>query len=264
MRSYGSRILEKALAPTIRAIDVLGFTLPPIVAAYYWLVGRTMPEEIGQAIGLWILGGGLTFIAVRLLSAPYFVWREDQARIAELQTQLDAPERQAEAEMRLFTTGLRKEISKALGELAATVTQPKAVFTKGLVTEGDIWSQVRNVDRIISQISYDVPARIASIQFRNACVAILAGEKAEGKWFYRQRQITFRILHRDDLVNDLMSLMELEIELEKRGESTLSEGAHEDESTIEQLKGVFKALGDRYYDPDVRKALKGAVRDIKS
>ena len=115
MKTYSSRILEKALSPTIRAVDVLGFTMPPMVAAYYWLVGEPMPEDIGQAIGLWVLGGGAAFVFLRLVSAPYFVWREDQERIAELVMEVGAP-------LRIEMTKLAEIRAEARAEMADNIS----------------------------------------------------------------------------------------------------------------------------------------------
>lgn len=257
---YLGALLNRAAKGSITLTDRLTVLLVPFSTLVLWVSGVEMTNSLQETL---LLGVAMTVIAVvilRLGAASYFLWKDDQADNLALRQALDAPVRLVETEMRGFTTTLRKELSNALGALAATATQPESVLSRDLVKSEDVWGLVRDVDRIINQLSYDTATRIAAIQFRNACVAIMAKQKTEGRWFYRQRQITFRILHKDDIVNDLLSLMELEIELEKRGESTLAESISANETVFEELKSLMSELGDRYYDPVVREKLKRAVQ----
>lgn len=122
MKPYSIRILEKALSPTLRAMDVLGFTIPPIVAGYYGLAGKPMPEEIGQAIAFWILGGSIALILLRLVSAPYFVWREDQDKIAELMMEVAAPLRGEMMKLAEIRAEARAEVADNLSAMN-TITE---------------------------------------------------------------------------------------------------------------------------------------------
>lgn len=252
MKSYSSRILEKALAPTIRAIDVLGFTIPPIVAAYYWLIGRTMPEAMGQAIGLWILGGGLAFVILRVLSAPYFVWKEDQAAIAELRSTLAAPQTREAAELWKHRLELRRELGECLGWIItfseyATSNSGNPKILDQMYSSKECFAKEIRAREIISQLSYDVPLRVMSLNLLKLTSAIIRSHSNPTKAnalierLWAQRKLTFRFLHRQDL-HELITLAEVENLIAEYGEGFGESGLSEIRKLISENPEVLRSL----------------------
>ncbi|MBB4660343.1 hypothetical protein [Parvularcula dongshanensis] len=101
---YLTRIWEHATRPSLRFIDALGFTVPPIAQAFFQLSGADMPDQIAQLIPVYIALAFGGVVLVRILSAPYQIWRVDQQRIAQLEQELTAPER-------IRTTALRERMA---------------------------------------------------------------------------------------------------------------------------------------------------------
>tara|TARA_A100001391_G_scaffold204831_1_gene202058 strand:+ start:338 stop:973 length:636 start_codon:yes stop_codon:yes gene_type:complete len=74
--------------------DVVGFCFPPMVAVYFNIRGQDMPDGF-ETWMLALIGYAFAGVLVlRLLSAPYFIWKEDQARICQLEMSLDRPNQQ--------------------------------------------------------------------------------------------------------------------------------------------------------------------------
>lgn len=258
---YLQILFDRASKRSVLLTDRLTILIAPFATFALWLNGAKMTDSIQEALFVGIAMAVMGVVGLRLLAATYFVWKDDQDEKSKLNAALKDPRRQAEIDMLQFATGLRKELSNSLGRLASFATQPISIIENQMITEKEVWQKVSDVDKIINQLSYDVAARIAAVHFRNACVQMLAGEKTEGQWFWQQRQITFRILHKNDRISDIMSLIELEIELERRGETSLGEGLIEDESPIYQIKELVKELGDDYYNPKLAEKLRQITRD---
>jgi hypothetical protein len=230
----------------------------PFTTLALWLAGAKMSDSIQETL---FLGVGITVLAVvalRLVAASYFVWKDDQVQKSQLKAEIEAPERAAEIDMKKFTLDLRKRLSERLGRLAALATLPPTMLGPNKLEFKELYQTMADVDEIINQLSYDTSLRIASIQLRNACASLLAEEKEPDSGFYEQRKVTFRIIHKEDLVSSLLSLMELEIVLEEQGITTLNEGPEGD--LVRELKDLLTRLGDRYYSEEVREELKAAVR----
>jgi len=255
--TYLGLLFTRAAQNSVQLTDQLTVLLVPFSTLVCWLAGVKLTPSIQETLALSIAATVILVVALRLVAASYSVWNDDQARLATLQQELAAPERQLQAAMKAYTIEVRQALSTELGRLAAFCTQPSTALAE-MKAPFDLPFLVSEVDRLTNQISYDVPARIAALRLRDSCILILSGERTGGEWFWTQRKITFRILHKQDLVEDFISLMELEILLEAEG---LKNADSEDDSAAIELKKVMRAMGDRYYDPEVQQKLKQKLKN---
>tara|TARA_R110002072_G_scaffold98398_2_gene216432 strand:- start:626 stop:1411 length:786 start_codon:yes stop_codon:yes gene_type:complete len=93
MSGFLSRIFHQAFAPSIRVVDAVGILVPPAAGGFYWVTGADVPDGLGEALGVWVMGGAAMVLVLRLVTAPYFVWRVDQKEIRELKGKLNDPSR---------------------------------------------------------------------------------------------------------------------------------------------------------------------------
>jgi hypothetical protein len=115
---YLLRVLAFTFRGTVRQADswqtVLGGTALPSIGlgVVYGLLGRHVPT-ISQAEWASLFGYGLvTWLAVRFVIAPFFIWREQYEETTELRLELSKPER-------MVMEHLTKHRAKARAKLAA-------------------------------------------------------------------------------------------------------------------------------------------------
>lgn len=256
---YIGAIFSRAAKGPILLTDRLTVLIIPFTTLVLWALGAKMTDSLQETL---LLGVAMTVVAVvtlRLIAASYSVWRDDQSEKEALRAELNAPERESEIAMKEYVVELRKKLSESLGRLAGYSVRPKSWRDTDDAGASDCLSLILEIEGLINQLSYDTALRIAAVRFRHQCLKMLTGEASEDRNFWRQRQITFRLLHKENWVSDIMSLMELELLLEEMGETDLTESP-EDGKPIEQLKALMRELGDGYHDPEVRERLKKALK----
>ncbi|WP_179406937.1 hypothetical protein [Novosphingobium marinum] len=258
---YLGLLLNRASQKSVLLTDRLTIMIVPFTTLALWMTGAKMTDSIQETVFVGVAITVLVVVLLRLAAASYFVWKDDQGVKSELRTQLDEPERMGFIAMQEFTRERRKDLSDSLGRLAAIATQTPTM-REGMGVN-NLYKAFADVDALISQLSYDIPVRISAIRLRNLCAEMLSGTRHEDELFWRQRKITFRIIHKEDLVNDIFSLLELEILLEDMGVKPLTESPAR-ESPIEEVKGALRSLGDTYYDPQVQKQLRETLASIKA
>ena len=122
VRLYLTKILSKALARTFRILDIVGILTPALVGTYFYLVGHRMPEA--EATGSLIFGCTLVVLLLRLTTAPYFVWKDDQTTITSQAEQLADPARKSKTLLIAAFQNDRVELLRRLlsiqGDLRAT------------------------------------------------------------------------------------------------------------------------------------------------
>lgn len=88
MGRYLTQILGFVFKRAFRMLDVAGALLPPVAAMLTDLLGPawsvTQADDLALLAGYGVVG----ILALRLLSAPYFVWREDQEKLRALEADL--------------------------------------------------------------------------------------------------------------------------------------------------------------------------------
>jgi hypothetical protein len=73
--------------------DRLSFLIGPLVTAMLWLRGETVPDNVTALVATATVSTIGAVLLFRLFAAPFFIWREDQAKIAIYKGELARPER---------------------------------------------------------------------------------------------------------------------------------------------------------------------------
>lgn len=259
---YFGKLIARAAEGSVLLTDRLTILIVPFTTLLVWAFGAKMTTSLQETL---LIGIAITVVAVvifRLVAASYFLWKDDQTAKAELQKQLDQPERDAEIAMMDFALEVRKELSRKLARLAAlTSPETRQMFDDG-VMESEFAELILSIDSLINQLSYDFPVRIAALQLKDFCISIIAGEATREK-FWEQRKLTFSLLHKADHIADFMSLIELEILIEDRGGKVTPRADSEDDP-VADLKDLVRKLGPNYHKPEIRESLKKTIRDSRS
>lgn len=89
--SYLGAVLRFACKGAILRTDQLSIVAAVLVPAVFVASGRSMPEWAAAYVAWAIIILVVGVIGLRLLMAPYFLWREQNAKIAELERKQDSP-----------------------------------------------------------------------------------------------------------------------------------------------------------------------------
>ena len=262
--TYIGILFSRAAQKSVLLTDRLTIMIVPFTTLVMWAFGAKMTDSLQETM---LIGVAITVMAVvvlRLAAASYFVWKDDQTAKAALQAKLDEPERDAEIAMKDFTIETRKELSSRLARLVAMATMGGAVNRIPNIAEKLI-EQSLEIDSRINQLSYDVPLRIAAIRLKEYCLSVMKGDNSDPERLWAQRKLTFRLLHKEDHISDLMSLAELQILIEDSEAKGCEANAEPSEDDVMgQLKSLIRKLGDEYYSQETREILREAARDRKS
>lgn len=244
--------IMRAAENSVMLTDKLTILIVPFSTLVLWMTGTKMTNTIQETLALGVAITVIGVVILRLLAASYMLWRDDQKEKAELQKIIDAPSRAVEASLKSYTADRRKLLSEKLSRLTAMAGYRSVdLSSKFGVSPDELHQLLLEIDALIDQLSYDVPLRIAAIRMKEYCIKLM-GNAAEDKGrLWAQRKITFQILHKDDRISDLMSLIDIEI-ITEEDYPDLKDQA----DIVVQLKEMVKKLGDHYYSSDVTSALK--------
>ena len=105
------RFLCTAFQPTVRWLDATAIVIAPVARALW---GDVVTDE---AIAIYIIYFVGAALALRVVSAPYLIWQEDQAIIDGLQNEVERPERE-----RIVQRKIRHDLQREeLWDCAATL-----------------------------------------------------------------------------------------------------------------------------------------------
>jgi len=108
-----TRIFLKAVQPTFRIFDVVGFAAIPIIQTFN---GDKLTDiQIAQII----VYAGSGIVLMRLIVAPYLIWKEDQAEIANLKSELDKPVTIQKLKMAENFAEKRTRLAELIGEIVS-------------------------------------------------------------------------------------------------------------------------------------------------
>lgn len=207
------------------AMQVVAASAIPLLAPY---LGIKNPTQVSSEVLAYIGMAALALIAIRILSAPYFIWKEDQNLIEEQREELEAPDRreiEAGLEHRIL---LRRELVEKMAKLVAMAglaQAPKGLEAAYRHRETEMVETTTRISEIVSAMAYDVPLRVCSLNLQTLCLNIMSkaskGEPIDKdiERLWAQRKLTFRLLQRDDEVNDFMTMLEIENLIEQFGET---------------------------------------------
>jgi hypothetical protein len=209
---------------TIRTdgMQIVAASLVPLLAPY---LGIKNPSQANSEVLAYIGMAVLALILIRLLCAPYYIWKEDQATIDRLVAELEAPERRAQASMEEHRDALRRELGDKLADLVAFTEAARVPMVLATYSGDHLAKTTTRIAELISQLSYDVTLRVASINLQGLCLNIMReiheGNPCEAliERLWRQRKLTFKIIHRQDDIHEIYSLAELENLIAEYGES---------------------------------------------
>ena len=91
--AYLTRLWSATFARLLIRTDVFAAVVAALLPAAYFIAGRPMPEDPGLAVSLIVACAMGVFLIVRLATAPYRMWIEDQSEINRLQEVIERPER---------------------------------------------------------------------------------------------------------------------------------------------------------------------------
>jgi len=115
--SYLTAILRFTFRRLVLRTDALQIILASAIPALYHWAGLKMPAGLPTTTLAFIGYAALGWLTLRLVTAPYFIWREQNERIRSLEDEVNSPElveRKILAERR---AGLRIELVDILGKL---------------------------------------------------------------------------------------------------------------------------------------------------
>ncbi|MCW2370969.1 hypothetical protein [Sphingobium sp. B11D3D] len=111
---YLGQVLSFALRRSTIRTDVMQILAASVLPGLGVVAGIEMPETTGQIALAYIGLATVALIILRLISAPYFIWKEQVSTVAALQLELSKPER-------LIFEKLARHRAKARIKLAAQI-----------------------------------------------------------------------------------------------------------------------------------------------
>lgn len=121
MANYAVLVLKTAFARWAPRTDLASGVLGGLVPCAYVLSGRPVPDNVTLLIAEIAVGIIVGWVTIRLVAAPYLIWKQDQAEIVRLSAQLDEPGRKGQAAIMASLSEERvkliKKLTTILGDL---------------------------------------------------------------------------------------------------------------------------------------------------
>lgn len=251
--TYIGLLFKRASQKSILLTDQLTILIVPFTTLMLWMAGAKMTATIQETLALGVAITVVIVVGLRLVAASYFVWKDDQARKAELRHELDDPERQVSASLKAYTTDRRKELSEKLALLSAIANYKTEFLPRFGITEEKLGTLALEIDALINQLSYDANLRVAAIRLKEYCSELIAGTNENRERLWAQRKLTFRLIHKEDHIADFMTLLELELLTEENWHSS------QEDDDWNALKALVTKLGNAFHDPEVRRRMREAL-----
>jgi hypothetical protein len=137
--TYLVAVLRFALRRSLVLTDRLSIIAAVLVPAIWQTAGKPMPEWVAGYVAWLVIiavGGGA---GLRFVTAPYFIWREQNKTISELRTELAKPEQSIKARMHddiaTARVGLLDQLMRIHERFGVRAYNP-AEYSKSLRHEG--------------------------------------------------------------------------------------------------------------------------------
>lgn len=88
---YVRAVLERTFTGFVPLVDAMQILMASAVPLYFWWRGHEMPADTVTNVLAWIGIAALGYVALRLLTAPYFIWLDQEKKISELNIEIQAP-----------------------------------------------------------------------------------------------------------------------------------------------------------------------------
>lgn len=223
-RRYLALLVEFTFRQSVLFTDRVSLFLGPFVTAILWLAG----DKMDNAGTLAALGTVITVAAVlilRLLAAPYFIWKEDQNRVESLNTLLNLPDTQMRDAMLSHRVAVRTELGQRLASyqhtVVAFITAKK--HRDWFYSHEKYKEDFNRINVLITEISYDAIVRVAA---RNLLIRAsrMISDAAKGKdvrnlvpSLAKQAKLTLKVIHKAHPLGDAVAFAELESYLHEIG-----------------------------------------------
>lgn len=126
-RTYLAEVLSFAFRRTVTVTDGLSVIIGTVLPAALYLMGSpSMAKDLAGLAALAVVCVAALVALLRLVSAPYFIWKRQQARIAELERELSEPDRQLRAMMRQAEIEDRRQLVAQISQIADRVDEATA------------------------------------------------------------------------------------------------------------------------------------------
>jgi hypothetical protein len=121
-----------AFRKSVLLTDRLSFLIGPLVTALLWLRGEPVPDNVAALVASATVATILAVLFLRLLAAPFFIWRDDQLAIAGLKDELARPERAGRDETHRILAQCRLELAGQVMavNVAATMADTDALLSR--------------------------------------------------------------------------------------------------------------------------------------
>lgn len=117
--NYLTSVLRFALKGFVLRTDAMQIILASLVPAYFQARGVAMPDGIANIVLTYIAYGAIAFVTLRFVTAPYFIWKEQNAKILALQDIVDEPKRSSAKRQAEYITDLKLELSTLIGGVSS-------------------------------------------------------------------------------------------------------------------------------------------------
>lgn len=134
---YIGLVLSFAFRRTTNAIDGAQVIIASLIPAVAVVTRVHTPPDIGNILLAYIGLAAISLLLVRLVSAPFFIWRENQADLDRLREELLKPNRIELKSLAKKRARVRLQIAKQVGKIRwemaflASTTDPDALEEKG-------------------------------------------------------------------------------------------------------------------------------------
>ncbi|MCH8684014.1 hypothetical protein [Pedomonas mirosovicensis] len=237
---------RQAFSRTFQTIDKLSIALGPLTMAGLYFLKAPIPENIDALVGTGVLVTAGVIAFLRLLSAPYFVWKSDQEAITNYKNLIKVKLSKENDPMDKHRLSLRAELGSRLANIVSLVRSFDACLGADRlnnITE-KILEDIKRVESIKEEFSYNAMLRVPVSRIIFICTKIIT-DTTSGKDVFElqnrlreQSKITFEIIHSSNFILELINFAEFEDFLKEYGEDLTEDG----ESCVEPLR---TALNER-------------------
>lgn len=93
--TYLRAVLTRTFRGFVPVIDAMQVIMASAVPLFFYARGIKMPDDTVTAVLSYIGIAAVTYGGLRFLSAPFFIWRDQQQEISRLRSELSRPQREA-------------------------------------------------------------------------------------------------------------------------------------------------------------------------
>jgi len=197
---YLSLVLRYAVERSFRLTDRLSVFAALVAPAVFHLWGKAVPERFGVYLAVGILTFVGSVILLRLLTAPYFIWSEQNDEITELEKKLAKPQQIERHRIGELLGTVRARLVDELSEIRQHALRYK--FNEDQSRRSPVSLPSSDAEQLLTQPSYDEELTAIGRDYIQRAHAIATKRRAgedDGEDIAaldRIGRVLFRLLHR--------------------------------------------------------------------